>query len=348
MERPSALVACVLMLPLLGACAGNAIQTRPAASGQEKSAAADYPTVERAVAGCAEGEPAFDCDRRAILAMAGNYLVRFNFDETVVLQPGYERRAPKRSGAFEQVVLVEDAGRRISLQHILVMGDKVTKHWRQDWVYEAAQHWVYVGGQRFEARARNAETIPGTWTQLVYEVNDAPRYAGDGKWNHRYGVSTWTSERSWRPLPRREYTTRDDYQLINAENRHTIGPQGWTHEQDNTKVVRKEQGKDTVLVREFGFNEYRRIEGFDFGAAETYWRDTAEFWARIRARWDSEFNADGSLRLSVRPGDEAFNKAILETADDYRKDPRFEAYQARLDDIFRRFVNVGHTASLSR
>jgi hypothetical protein len=159
--------------------------------------------------------------------MLGNYQVRFNFDETVVLQPGYERREPKRSAAFEHVLLVEDTGKRISLQHILVMGGgSVTKHWRQDWIYESPRHWVFVGKERFEPREREAAAIPGTWTQLVYEVNDAPRYAGDGKWNHKYGVSTWTSGRSWRPLPRREYTKRDDYQLINGENRHTITPLG--------------------------------------------------------------------------------------------------------------------------
>jgi len=234
MKRSFLIVTCLIALPVLTACAGKSMLAKPASSGD-----AGYATVERPVAGCAAGENAFDCDRRAILAMLGNYQVKFNFDETVVLQPGYVRREPKRSAAFEHVLLVEDAGKRISLQHILVMGGgTVTKHWRQDWIYESPRHWVFVGKERFEPREREAAAIPGTWTQLVYEVNDGPRYTGIGKWNHKYGVSTWTSDRTWRPLPRREYTKRDDYQLINGENRHTITPQGWAHEQDNTKVVR--------------------------------------------------------------------------------------------------------------
>lgn len=114
MKHFSAAAACFLLLPLLSACAGKSFLTKPAS--------ASYPTVERPVADCVAGESGFDCDRRAILAMLGNYEVKFNFDETVVLKPGYERKAPKRSTAFEHVLLVEDAGKRISLQHILVMG----------------------------------------------------------------------------------------------------------------------------------------------------------------------------------------------------------------------------------
>ncbi|MDE2366658.1 MAG: hypothetical protein KGM95_06970, partial [Betaproteobacteria bacterium] len=189
-------------LSLLAACAGKAHLVNPAQPG--KSASSDYPTVERPVAGCAAGENPFDCDRRAILAMSGEYEVQFKFDETVILMPGYERKSPKRSMGFEFVVLVEDTGRRISLQHILVMGNTITKHWRQDWVYESPTRWVYTGNQHFELRERDPAGISGTWTQFVYEVNDAPRYSGNGKWNHRYGVSTWTSDRTWRPLPRRE------------------------------------------------------------------------------------------------------------------------------------------------
>ena len=156
MKRSSIVAACLLLLPLLSACAGKTFLARPGSSAAS-TAASDYPTVERPVASCAAGENAFECDRRAILAMLGNYQVKFNFDETVVLKPGYTRKDPKRSAAFEQVLLVEDTGRRISLQHILVMGGgTITKHWRQDWVYESARHWAYVGNQRARISAQNS------------------------------------------------------------------------------------------------------------------------------------------------------------------------------------------------
>ena len=76
-------------------------------------------------------------DRQSILAMAGNYKVRFDMRETVSLQPGYEPLGPKLSGGYEAVRVVEDRGDFISLQHILVVEDDgkpaIVKHWRQDW-----------------------------------------------------------------------------------------------------------------------------------------------------------------------------------------------------------------------
>lgn len=77
---------------------------------------------------------AFECDRASILAMAGEFRVRFAFDETAALAPGYTPHATQRSGGSELVVVIEYTGRHISLQHILVLGKHhtVVKNWRQD------------------------------------------------------------------------------------------------------------------------------------------------------------------------------------------------------------------------
>lgn len=240
-------------------------------------------------------------DREAILAMLGEYRVSFEFDETVVLQPDYERKESKRSGAHEVVLLVEDSPERIVLQHLLVgRNGHVTKHWRQDWLWQAEQRLEFSADQTWTLRPVPAALREGAWTQCVYEVSDAPRYCGTGRWNHRYGNATWTSDRSWRPLPRREYTQREDYNALNVENRHTITPHGWTHEQDNSKVLRNPDGStQAVLVREFGFNDYRRIEGHDFGPAYRYWEATADYWARVRAEWDARIRAWGGIHLDT-------------------------------------------------
>jgi hypothetical protein len=254
------------------------------------------------LASIAEAPTAVEKDRRAILAMLGEYQVDFGFEETVVLGPGYERREPKHTGAHEAVVLVEDSGRKIVLQHLLVSdkGGHVIKHWRQDWTYEAAVRFEFTEDQLWRTTRVAPETTKEAWTQCVYEVSDAPRYCGTGKWNHRYGVATWTSDRTWRPLPRREYTTRSDYNAINAENRHTIVPGGWTHEQDNTKVQRDGERTTGTLVREFGFNDYRRVTGFDFTPAYRYWGATKDYWARVRAQWEAQLAAAGGLRLKTK------------------------------------------------
>ena len=239
-------------------------------------------------------------DRLAILGMQGEYRVDFNFEETVLLKPGYSKQDDKNTGGFETVVVVKEDPNHIVLQHLLVTGTGyVVKHWRQDWFFEATERFEFVEDQTWERMSLPDEKIAGHWTQSVYEVSAAPSYCGTGVWNHRYGVSTWTSDRTWRPLPRREYTKRSDYNTINAENRHTVTSHGWTHEQDNTKTRR--DGRDTAetLVREFGFNDYRSIEGFDFEPAYDYWRKTEDYWARVRSAWDRRIDSGQRLKLKT-------------------------------------------------
>lgn len=249
----------------------------------------------------ARAETTVEKDRRAILAMQGDHRVDFHFMETVPLAPGYQRRDTKTTGGFETVRVLESTPDRIVLQHLLVTpSGQVIKHWRQDWTFEAEARFEFVADQTWAVVPLDGALTAGAWTQCVYEVSDAPRYCGTGRWNHRYGVSTWTSDRTWRPLPRREYTQRADYNVINAENRHTVTANGWTHEQDNTKVRRTDDGNSTTLVREFGFNDYRRIEGFDFGPADAYWARTEDYWRAVRAAWTERLAPGNELELLTK------------------------------------------------
>lgn len=240
-------------------------------------------------------------DRQAILAMQGEYEVVFDFRETVALQPGHARGEPQRSGGHEVVIVVEDRPERIVLQHLLVSRNgHVTKHWRQDWHYQASQRLEFSAEQTWTLRPVAPGLLRGAWTQCVYEVSDAPRYCGSGRWAHAHGVSTWTSDLAWRPLPRREHTVRDDYQALRVRNRHTIAPDGWAHEQDNLKVRRDAHGTVTgEVAREFGFNDYRRTTEVDFGPAYRYWDATAGYWARVRAAWAARVAEYGGVRLET-------------------------------------------------
>jgi hypothetical protein len=241
-------------------------------------------------------------DRQSILAMQGEYIVDFAFDETVLLQPGYERAAAMRSGGNETVIVVEDTPAKIVLQHILVDGKSghVTKHWRQDWVYEASSRFEFSADQTWTVRAVPADRNKGAWTQCVFEVSDAPRYCGTGRWDYANGIATWTSDLSWRPLPRREYTKRSDYNAVSAVNRHTITPNGWTHEQFNTKVLRKPDGTQMQLAREFGFNDYQKTQEVDFKPAYKYWDATRDYWAKVRARWDAFLSKPPGVHLKTK------------------------------------------------
>ena len=243
-----------------------------------------------------------DADRKAILAMQGEYSVDFAFDETVLLQPGYERASAQRSGGDETVIVVEDTAGKVVLQHILVdeKSGQVTKHWRQDWTYEAPSRFEFTADLTWRVRAIAAGQNKGAWTQCVFEVSDAPRYCGTGRWDYTNGIATWTSDLSWRPLPRREYTKRSDYNAVSAINRHTITPNGWTHEQFNTKVLRKPDGTQVELAREFGFNDYRKTTEVDFRPAYEYWDATRDFWARVRTRWDAFLSKPPGVHLKTK------------------------------------------------
>jgi hypothetical protein len=81
----------------------------------------------------------------------------------------------------------------------------------------------------------------GSWSQSVYQVDDTPRYQGYGNWIHLPNFSSWEGNETWRPLPRREYSTRSDYDVMIGTNIQTITPTGWVHEQNNKKVITANQ-----------------------------------------------------------------------------------------------------------
>lgn len=241
----------------------------------------------------------FEKARQAILSMVGDYEVTFAFEETQALQPGYEPKPAYESEAYEMVVLVEDADTRISLQHLLVhrAGGFVIKHWRQDWEYQARQRLEFTADQTWRIRPIAAAATTGAWTQCVYEVSDAPRYCGTGKWDFS-GVPTWTSDLGFRPLPRREYTKRSDYNVLAVVNSHSIVADGWTHGQDNIKVIREGEVETGRVARERGLNTYRRITGYNFQPGYEYWKNTSEYWQRIRAEWNERIAANQGVHLA--------------------------------------------------
>jgi hypothetical protein len=245
------------------------------------------------------GLSALERDRRAILAMAGTFRTTFDFLEVVGFRSGFVPDRPYQSWATEYVYVVRDEPRLISLQHLLVMfmqspdggleGPFVTKHWRQEWRYEDTELLTHRGHNTWaRERIRPAEA-KGTWTQAVFQVDDSPRYEAYGRWQHFGNVSTWLSSTTWRPLPRREFSVRQDYDVLIGTNRHTITPTGWVQEEENLKLDLDERGRPVdaqpVLAKEIGLNRYEQLDGFDDSAARRYRERTEPFWDEVRAAW---------------------------------------------------------------
>ncbi|MEO1044121.1 MAG: DUF6607 family protein [Pseudomonadota bacterium] len=233
---------------------------------------------------------AFEADRADILAMAGHHKVRFDMQESTPWVGDYEPRDRKISGGHETVVVVEDTGTKIVLQHLLVVEIEgkdsfIVKHWRQDWEYEPAEMLVYSEPGKWSIQPVSEKRRNGRWSQTVYQVDDSPRYAGLGEWETQGGVRRWRSNWTWRPLPRRDATRDTPYDRFYGINRHSPTPDGWIHFQDNTKMGMVD-GELKPIVQEYVLNTYTRYDDYDTAAAEEYWQSTANYWDIVRDEWE--------------------------------------------------------------
>jgi hypothetical protein len=303
----------------------------------------------------------YERDRRAILSMAGTYRVTFNFIETIPLRTGYKADRPYQSWATEYIKVIEDDGNFIRLQHILVMyfinengkveGPAVTKHWRQDWTYEDEEILEYRGSNTWQTVRFPANEARGKWSQAVYQVDDTPRYEALGEWTYDGNYAAWTSAVTPRPLPRREFTVRDDYNVLSGVNRITITPSGWVHEQDNLKMVvgedGKAAGKDPYIAKEIGLNRYERLSDFDDNAAKEYWELTAPFWADVREVWEETIRANPTLRLNNTYRDKRLYEYLFDYSDRLAEGGKYNEAEGReyVTAIIRSYiVEPGKTA----
>ena len=250
---------------------------------------------------------AFEADRATILSMAGDYAVSFDMQETTSWMEEYKPIDKKLSGGYESVRVVEDTGTYIALQHLLVVDmdgtPYVVKHWRQDWEYEPETLLTFSGGDTWELTETDETKREGAWAQTVYQVDDSPRYAGIGTWETLDGIKTWVSNKTARPLARRDAIRKPIYDRYFSTNRHQISPTGWIHWQDNTKMMPAKDGSGELVpvVQESVLNTYIRYDGYDVAAAETYWEKTKDYWAAIRAKWDEVKRANGGIKIDQNP-----------------------------------------------
>jgi hypothetical protein len=313
------------------------------------------PKTAQAVTSLAQPDPNAPCDpardRAAILAMAGTFSVAFKFEETEALSPGYTPERPYLAEATEVVIPLEASDTHVVLQHVLLLPKhgqhQAQKHWRQDWSFEDSSLVEFQGRRIWARRELTPMAVHCTWSQAVFEVDDGPRYESIGRFVHGgsgdSARSEWTSQSTWRPLPRREYTHRDDYDVLVGTNKHVISRSGWLHEQDNVKLVLDGERK---LVRERGLNQYRRIESAEADVARRYLEHTASFWADVRAEWQAVL--DHSPRLLVHQ--ELSGKPLYETLfpmADVKTEPARDVQRAQIHAAIASYVEPQPSASVA-
>lgn len=233
--------------------------------------------------------------QEAIKAQAGCYKVTFKFAETFPVKKGYQLRQPQKSGGIEWIGVDYDQEDEIHLQHILVInGESPLKHWRQEWTYNADSLISFKG----DGLWRKEPLLPGNnlWTQKVFQVDDSPRYSCAAPWV-TWGDNAYWECQSWNPLPRREFSTRNDYNVLQRRNRHQLTSYGWVHEQDNLKLLTQNEAVVEALVKEKGENTYERIDDSRCEIARTWWQKNKPVWNTIQSAWRDVYQQSDVIRL---------------------------------------------------
>jgi len=271
-------------------------------------------------------------DIKSIKSMCGCYEVEFNFAETFQYSKDekYQPSKTKTDYGLEWVELLEDTPNKLVLQHLLIVSDTaIVKHWRQDWEYENTKFYQFFKDKTWKFKTLTKNQVKGQWTQRVYQVDDSPRYEGTATWVHVDGRDYWTNTTD-APLPRREHTIRNDYNVLKRTNTQEITKEGWTHDQDNEKLVRDNAGKDVLLAKEKGFDVYKKVDNSKCLAAQNYWKKYAAMWKNVRAKWQTVFDQNKDLNLEATVDHEPLFNFLF--------DLKPTATKAETDKIIDRFV----------
>lgn len=277
-------------------------------------------------------------DKAAIKNMCGCQEVTFEYTETFPADTSYKPKGyHKITDAVEYVTVAAEDRNRIVLQHLLIADSMVIKHWTEDWQYENQQLLAYQQDNEWKKVTLLAAQVKGQWTQKVYGVDDEPRYEGSASWVHADGRHYWEAA-SDAPLPRREYTTRKDYNVLHRINHHEITATGSVHEQDNAKIIRS-NGKDQVLVGEKGLNTYNRTDEKKCAKAKEWWEQNKAFWAVVRKSWDKVYGVNSVINLQHKVNNEPLYKVMMTLEQKaFRKELTGEALEKEINVTLQQFA----------
>ncbi|RED45571.1 hypothetical protein DFQ10_102447 [Winogradskyella eximia] len=264
-------------------------------------------------------------DQEAIKAMCGCFEVTFNFTETFNYSSDslYRPSETKVDKGLEYAFAIVDEDDKISIQHLLQVGrpdsPMIIKHWRQDWLFQNQEFYMYNGDNNWTFEKKSKDDVKGQWTQKVFQVDDSPRYEGSGTWVHVDGKNYWENTTT-APLPRREYTKRSDYNITLRGNRHEITNYGWVHDQDNEKVLREIGKEDVIIAKEKGYNTYKKVDDSRCQASKDWWKAQQDKWALVRTKWDAVYGRNKDLTLAEKVDNKVLFKYLLDDEITAKKD----------------------------
>ncbi|MET0462780.1 MAG: DUF6607 family protein [Chitinophagaceae bacterium] len=279
-------------------------------------------------------------DRAKIDKLCGCFEVEFKYAETFAPNKDYKFHDREAiSGGVELTLPIEVSDKKIVMQHLLVITDSmIVKHWREEWTYENPIVWKYNGDKVWTKTTLSPDQVKGKWTQTVWEVSDEPRYQGFSQWVSLDNKQIWQNTTD-APLPRREYSSRSDYNILKRTNRLSINDSGYIHEQDNQKIIRT-NGVDQLLAEEKGINSYKRLDNKQCAGAVVYWEKNKAFWTKVRKTWDEYISTQNTIAIKTLIDGKPLHDYLFALAKDYAaKKVTDKDIDAKIKSEVFRFIN---------
>lgn len=277
-----------------------------------------------------------------IKKMAGCYEVTFDFQETDVRDPNYPIRSkPYLEKGLEWVEVDHESPGKIALQHILLTGMGPIKHWRQEWTKAPTEIWDFVGRSDFNNvksslkwSKRAVTPDPLGWSQRVTQVDDSPRYDCVARWETLADHTVWECEAPG-PLPRREFSVRTDYDVLQRTNRHYNNAQGWMHEQKNLKL--QSEGP-VVLAEEIGINTYKKVDDLQCDDSRKWWVENRAVWNFIQEEWVKLMNENDQLVIKTEVNGEPLWMTLSLWAEAHQKVSLTETHRKQVRKVIGSFL----------
>jgi hypothetical protein len=288
-------------------------------------------------------------DKPNVDKLCGCFEVEFKYAETFSPNKDYKFHDREEiSGGTELIFPVETSDKKIVMQHLLVITDSmIIKHWREDWTYENPTIWKYKGDKVWVKEQLKPEQVKGKWTQSVWEVSDAPRYQGASEWVNVDGKTFWQNTVD-APLPRREYSVRSDYNILKRTNRLVLNKDGWVHEQDNQKIIRKD-GTDKLLAEEKGINTYKRVDDSQCAAAKAYWEKSKNYWTKVRKTWDDYVAKHSTVELKAEVDGKVLHDHLFALEKEIKSGKvKPEEIDARIKPLFEKFLGTDKAVAVTQ
>ena len=101
------------------------------------------------------------------------------------------------------------------------------------------------------------------------------------------------------------------------------------HDQDNSKIIHEDGKEDVLLAKEKGYNTYKKVDDSRCAAAEKWWQENEEKWAKVRAKWDEVYGRNKDLVLEEKVDNKVLYKYLFD-----------EGYEevAKIDEVIESFV----------